>query len=337
LKHVRRYWQFWLGLGISLVLVLLLVLNVDMAEVWEAVRQANGWYLAPAILVVLVSQVARAYRWRLLLYPRRGLRMGRLFNIMSIGYLLNNLLPGRAGDLARPILLGYAEGTNVAGGLSAILVERLLDTMTIVVLLFGLLPLAPLPTDLRYGGIGVALALLALTAVLVLLSFQRERGRWLLSGLARRSRWFNHPVVSNSYDAVVDSLAVLRAPWPGLGLLAWTAIIWALAILQDYLVIMAFEPRLSLVAAAVALCVTGLGMLVPAPSGIGTFHWAAILALSLFGVSYSRALTIAVVMHLYSFGLTSVIGLVCMWAESLSYAEITRRIRPGSNMTRTEG
>ena len=336
MKYIRKYWQFWLGLVISVVLVVLLVLNVNVGEVWDALRQANVWYLAPAALIVGGAQAARAYRWRLLLYPRRGLRIARLFNIMSIGYLLNNLLPARAGDFARPVLLSYAEGTNVAGGLSAILVERLLDTLTIILLLFTLLPFAPVPAEVRAGGAGLAVAFIALTIVLVLLSFQRELGRRLLSWLAGRIPLLNRPSIFTSYDAVIDSLAVLRSPWPGLGLLGWTAVIWVLAILQDYLVMVAFEPRLSLVAAAVVLCVTGLGMLVPAPSGIGTFHWAAILALGIFEVGYSRALTIAVVMHLYSFGLTSAIGVACMWAESLSYGEITRRLRQTRDVSKTE-
>jgi hypothetical protein len=326
-KHIRKRWQFWLGMGISLVLAAWLVLNVDMDEVLAALRQMNVLYLVPATLIVVVTQVARAYRWRLMFYPRQGLRITKFFNIMNIGYLLNNL-PARAGDLTRPVLLHYAEGTSVAGGLSTILVERLLDTLTIVLLLFGMLPFVPVPPEVQGSGVLIAAALITLAVILVLLSFQRELGRRLLLWLAGRITLLDRPSVYSSYDAVIDSLVVLRSPWPGLGILALTAIIWALATFLDYFLILAFDPTLPLAAAILVLCFTGLSMTVPAsPSNIGTFHWAVMLALmSVFGMEKDRAFAIAVVLHAFSFGVVSIIGLVCMWAESLSYGDITRRI-----------
>ncbi len=328
MRHIRKRWQFWLGMGISLLLVALLVLNVNLDEALAAVRQMNVLYLVPAAVCVLASQAARSYRWRLLLYPRQGLRITRLFNIMNIGYLLNTLLPGRAGDLARPVLLSYAEGTSVAGGLSTILVERLLDILTVILLLVMLLPFAPVPPEVQAGGALAALIFVTLAALLVFLSFQRELGRRLLGSLGRRFPPLDRPAIYGAYDAILDSLAVLRSPWPGLGLLAWTAVIWVLAITQDYVVILAFDATLPLTAAVLVLCVTGLSMTIPAsPSSIGTFHWAVILALGVFGVEYDRAFTIGVLLHLFSFGLVSIIGLFCMWAESLSYSDIVRRVR----------
>jgi len=328
MTHIRKRWQFWLGMGISLALAVLLLLNVDLDEALAALGQMNAWYLAPAALIIIASQAARAYRWRLLYYPRQGLRLTRVFRIMNIGYLLNALLPGRAGDLARPVLLNYAEGTSVAGGLSTVLVERLLDTFTMIVLLFALLPFVPVPPAVQAGGTVLAAILIALTSFLVLLSFQRELGRRLLHWLARRIPLLDRPSVYGAYDAVIDSLAVLRSPWPGVGLLIWTTVVWTLAMLLDYVLIAAFDPTLPPVVAAVVLCVTGLSMTVPAsPSAIGTFHWAAILALSVFGLEYNLSFTIAIVIHTVSFGFISLIGLACMWAESLSYGDITRRIR----------
>lgn len=336
MKHLRKRWQFWLGMGISLVLVVLLVLNVDVDQALAALRQMNVLYLAPAALIVLAAQVARTYRWRLLFYPRRGLPFGRVFNVLNIGYLLNNL-PARVGDLARPILLGYTEGTSVAGGLSTILIERLLDTLTIVLLLFALLPFVPVPPEVQVGGTLIAVVLIALAAILVLLSFQRELGLRLLHWLAGSFPSLDRPAVYGAYDAVIDSLAVLRSPWPGLGVLAWTAVIWTLALLLDYVLIIAFDPALPLTAAVLVLCITGLSMTIPAsPSSIGTFHWAVILALSVFGVEYDLAFTIAVVIHLCAFGMISIIGLACMWAESLSYGDITRRIKETTNVSKLE-
>ncbi|MBU0494799.1 MAG: flippase-like domain-containing protein [Chloroflexi bacterium] len=327
MRHIRDRWQFWLGISISLILAALALVSVDLNEVLAALRQMNVWYLVPAALFVVISQVARAYRWQLLFYPRQGLRLTKLFNIMNIGYLLNSVLPARAGDLARPVLLNQVQGTSVAGGFSTILVERLLDTFTVVLLLFALLPFVPVSPEVQSGGIMIAIALIALTVFLVVLSFQRALGHRLLHWLAGRISLLDRPAIYQAYDAVIDSLAVLRSPWPGVGVLGWTAAIWVLAILQDYAVLLAFDSTLPPTAAVLVLCFTGLSMIIPAsPGAIGTFHWAAIVALGVFGIAYSPALTIAVTLHAFSFGLVCIIGLACMWAESLSYSDIKRRI-----------
>lgn len=326
-EQLRKRWQFWLGMAVSLVLVVVLVLGVDLGEVWDALGQMNVLYLVPVVFVVLIVQVLRAYRWRLLYYPRRGLPIVRLFNLMNIGYLLNNL-PARAGDLARPVLLSYAEGTSVAGGLSTILIERILDTLTITFLLFALLPFVPVPPEMQIGGSSIAVILVAMTAILILLSFQRELGRRTLRWLAQRVPLLDRPAVHGSYDSVIDSLVVLRSPWPGLGILALTAGVWVLAISLDYLLIAAFDPSLPPTAALLVLCFTGLSMTLPAsPGNIGTFHGAVILALGTFGVDFNTAFSIALVIHVGAFAPVSVLGLICMWAEGLSYGDIARRIK----------
>ena len=127
-------WRFWLGLGGSLLLLFLLLRAVDPGEVLLSLREADHVYAVPAVGIYFVAVYFRAVRWRFLLSPVGNFPVGRLYPVVVMGCMVNNLLPVRLGELARSWFLsreGDASGTSV---LATIAVERVYDGLALLAL-----------------------------------------------------------------------------------------------------------------------------------------------------------------------------------------------------------
>ena len=129
-----RNWRFLIGLGVSLLLLLVLIYQVDLSEVDDALAKVNyKLYLAPSIALYFVAVYFRAVRWRYLLSPMKVLPVGRLYPVVVIGYMANNLLPARLGELVRAYYLARREPINASSALGTVAVERVYDGMTLLV------------------------------------------------------------------------------------------------------------------------------------------------------------------------------------------------------------
>ena len=129
---LNRTWQFWLGLGVSVLLLLVLFWQVDFHEIRQALSDANYVYLAPSIALYFVGVYFRAFRWRYLLQPLRPLAASRVYPVVVIGYMANNLLPARLGELVRAYYLARREQLSASSALGTVAVERVYDGMTLL-------------------------------------------------------------------------------------------------------------------------------------------------------------------------------------------------------------
>ena len=128
-------WRFWAGVVVSVVTLALLVLLVDRRELWHALRTANYLYLAPAIVLYFIGQWFRALRWQYLLSPIARISAKRLYPVIIIGYLANNVLPARLGEVVRAVYLARREReVSVPASIATLSVERLYDGLTLLAL-----------------------------------------------------------------------------------------------------------------------------------------------------------------------------------------------------------
>ena len=104
----------------SLVLLLIVIYRVDISEIKDSLRDANYYLLAPSIIVYFIAVFFRAVRWRYLLAPIGEYSVGRLYPVVVIGYMANNLLPVRLGELVRSYYLSRREDVNASSALSLI-------------------------------------------------------------------------------------------------------------------------------------------------------------------------------------------------------------------------
>jgi uncharacterized protein (TIRG00374 family) len=261
----------------------------------------------------------RARRWRYL-YPRQSDPPG-LVAAMLIGYMINNVLPLRAGEVARVYVVAHRWGHGFWMVLATIIVERVLDGIAIVVMLAVLVLLIPVPAYLQWGAtlllginvLGVAsLALLAVAPDHARRMLLRFTGPW--PRLARAAE--------RIFIRFRDGLEGIRTPVHLAPLLAWTVVVWIVPVAGCWLVFRSLDLPLPWTAAWAVLAFVGVGVSIPsAPGYIGVFHAAAALALGVFGVSAAEALGCALVLHAVQFVPVTVVGWIALLREHVSLSD----------------
>jgi len=280
-----------------------------------------------AALVLTMAITARAFRWQLLFSPHHDLSRMRLFAVLNIGYLLINILPARVGELARAYLIGRGGQVSAAYALSTIVMERIYDTLVVVLLLTAVGSFAPMPRWAVQGGLVVGAATLVLAALLYVLAGQCG---WLL-GLWRwvteRVRWLERPGLEKGFRSALEGLAVLGRGEVALGVLGWSVVVWACGLAAFYLVMRALALDLPWSAAGLVVAVTSLSMIIPSSPGyVGVFEEGVVLSLSLFDVERETALAYALLVHALIYAIPSLWGLIGLWQESLSISALRHQL-----------
>jgi uncharacterized protein (TIRG00374 family) len=274
----------------------------------------------------------RAMRWKVLLAPVKGdTTLRSRFASVSIGFMANNLLPARVGEFARAYAISRMEPISAGAALGSLVVERFMDGVVLLLLLAVpvLTPGFPATSALSTG-LGAAVlrgGLLAVSVVLAALVLMAVWPRAFVRSaerVARRlPRSVGRPLVG-ALEALLDAVAVLRAPrLLALGL-AWTVFFWLFHGLSFWLGMKAFGIDTGLVSAFFTEAVVGFGVAIPsAPGFFGTFHASAQFALaSVYGVDAARALAFAFGYHFGSWIPITLIGLGYAWKLGLTVGDV---------------
>src|SRR5574340_1740284 len=131
-----KRWQFWLGIAVSAVFLYFALRNLQLGEVWEALKTAQYWWLLPGIAVYFVGVWVRAWRWHYLLRPLKKIPTKTMFPIVTIGYMGNNVFPARAGEVLRAAILKDREDVSISASLATIVVERIFDAVVMLGFVF---------------------------------------------------------------------------------------------------------------------------------------------------------------------------------------------------------
>lgn len=155
-----KRWQFWFGVAISLVFLYIALSGLGLQDLGKALAQANYWWLVPGVMVYFLGVWARAWRWHYLLRPVKLVSTRKMFPIVTIGYMGNNIYPARAGEVLRAVVLKRHEEIPVSVSLATIIVERVFDGVVMLAFVFLNLPeLANLTSDSGFVGNIQSLAL----------------------------------------------------------------------------------------------------------------------------------------------------------------------------------
>jgi uncharacterized protein (TIRG00374 family) len=302
--------------------------NADMAGVWAETRRARPDFLILAVLATALTYILRALRWQYLLAPIGVTHFGNVLRATVIGFAANLLLPARAGEVIRPYLLARKERLSATAAFATIILERLLDLVT-VLLLFGVF-VATLesgailgdPTALARVKVGGQLAALAAVAGLALfftLARHPERiGRWALRVErilpARLAR-----AVARFVESFAQGLAVMRQPGRLLVALAWSFPIWLSIAVGIWLTSLAFHITFPFAGSFLVTMLLVVGVAMPTPGAIGGFHAAYQIAVqTFFNAPDDRAVGGALVLHAISFVPVTLVGIVFMAQEGLT-------------------
>jgi uncharacterized protein (TIRG00374 family) len=162
-----------IGIAISAIaLYLAMPPRDEWGNVAAAFARVHYAYLVPIALLSAYSIVVRCQRWQLLLRPVGPIPFLALLSATSIGFLCNMVLPLRVGEVIRPVLLANRTHVPVSSVFASVLLERLLDMLTILLLLGLVMCLVPVSSTIRQSGI--AFLVLAIVAVAMVVALQRR-------------------------------------------------------------------------------------------------------------------------------------------------------------------
>jgi uncharacterized membrane protein YbhN (UPF0104 family) len=317
------YLRILVGVVISAACVAALLSQIDLQLTWAALTHAQPGWLLLALAILVVSMLAKAYRWGLLYYPTAGLRLSHLAAALFVGYMVSALVPMRLGELVRAYLIGKTEPVGLSESVGTIVVEKVLDVVTILGFLAVLGALVPLPELAVPGPALAALGLGGLAGLVVLAWLPRA---WLLHLLARLqlylpgSRRWN---LVKTVGPLLEALAVLRHRRLLPALVFWSVLTWTLSAVINYVVMLALDVPAPFAAAVFLMVVSNLGMLVPsAPGYVGVFHYLAVVALAAFAVDASHATGYALVLHALVYGTFIAGGLLFVWRGGYRLADL---------------
>ncbi len=312
------------GIGISLVALYFALRDIHFDQVAAAFGHINPAIFALALLPWTVAIAGKVFRWRLLYHPDEALApYPRLTAALLIGYLFNTVLPLRTGEVVRATVLRATAGLPVPRTLSTILVEKILDTMALIIILAAILPFIDLPAVFRGPAVGAAVAfgglfVVVLAAALLPQVTRAVRDRLLVLAPARL-----RPSVMGISDQVLDGLVPLRSRAVAPALVGWTVLSWGANLCSAYLFLGSFGLWLQWTAPALLVDSTNLMMTVPsAPGYVGVYHATAKEALRVFGVNPDTALAFATFFHAIGFLPLALAGLIAMIREGLSWGSV---------------
>jgi len=320
--------------AVSLLAIALLgwfLRGANLADVWRHVRTAHVSLLVAALAFVSTTFWIRAFRWQQLLGPIGPTRFRTVFRSGVIGFAALSILPARVGDLLRPYLVARQDGLPFTSAFATIVMERVLDLIAVLSLMaiyvWGFADtstwnprfLIPIQWSAAIGGL-VSLALLWAMWVLashpekierLVHSTDRVLPRRVALRLGELARTFS------------SGFAVAREPRAFLFALLWSFPLWIMIASETWAVTRAFDIALPFTGTFLLQLFLVVGVAVPTPGGIGSYHEAYRFGVtSFFGAPNDQAVAAAIVVHAIAFFPVLLLGLVFMAQDGLSIGRL---------------
>lgn len=307
----------WIGIALSVIAIAILFWRIDLRDLAAALGRADTVWLLPALAGLFAILFVRAWRWSVLM---GGARFWTTYHANAIGYMLNSTLPLRLGEVARAYVMSKKEGMTMAQAFSSVIVERLLDLATVVLLFAWYAQRVPTPPSFTRAAQLATIAIVAGVVFAALLVWKGDVVERLLEKRVTNARAKGFLARFREVRAAFRTIGSAKRMAHCIGL---TALVWAVTIVQSAMCLRAFMPS-DLTKAGVVVVSSNLGGAVPsAPGGLGIVQGFATTALVVpFGVNVSDALAFAFVWSLGAQLILVVHGLFSMWRIGVGLREI---------------
>ncbi|MCI0519123.1 MAG: flippase-like domain-containing protein [Chloroflexi bacterium] len=314
-----------IGLLVSAVSLAVVVYLADWRELLAALRLADYRLAALGVLISLGWLFVRALAWRAMLQDRAGYT--DVFFTITEGYLVNNLLPFRLGEVARALLLSAKAGLPFWQVFPTIVIERAFDLALAAGLLLGSLPFVVGADWARPAALGVGAAVLGLLAGLYLLARNRPWALQTYHRLAGRWTWLLR-FTGRAVETFLDGLAVLTDGARFTRAAGWIVFGWLVGVAQYWVMLAAFFPGAKPLWAVFCLGVAAMGVAAPSsPGALGVFELAVVGALTVLKQNPSTALALAATMHVINYLLNGLLGSYGLARDGQSLLSVYQRLR----------
>jgi uncharacterized protein (TIRG00374 family) len=314
--QARRWWQTVLAIAISAGFLYWALKGIHFNDVVAEIKRVKLAPLVACVLIATSTFVIRIFRWRILLRADDGgpLPAGPLWHAIAIGFMANNVLPFRAGEVLRSLAITRLTRTRLTSAFSSIAAERLFDGIALVsILVVGLL-LSGLPATTAIGNVRVThIAVVAgitfgagLVVAGLVVAFPQPAERLILRivpfpKLAQR--------MVAMIEGVVHGLSVVRSPTRILAVTGWSLAVWLVNVTSFYVAFKAFDIPVNFAGAMLMQGILAFAISAPtAPGFVGVFEGAIKATLLLYGISDKVAVTYALLYHATTFVPITLLG-----------------------------
>jgi len=324
--------KFWLGIGTSFFFMALLFRKINFSQLSVALRLVDYRYIVLAVACNFLSYFLRAVRWRYLLICEKPIPLSSLYPATIIGYMANNLLPARLGEFVRAYILAQREGLQTPAVFASLVIDRIFDGGTVLILLLLTLMTLRLPPGmeeaafaLRTGGIVTTLFYVGVLVVMFLLKRFTRQTIAAIGYLARPfPQSFSERLIP-LLGSFIGGIRLSSRTSHRLALVVTSLLIWLFALIPVDLTLRAFDVHLPIAASMFILVLLVFAVMVPASPGyIGTYHYACFKGLSVFGIPEATSVSIALIIHGTSFFPVIIAGCYHLWRGKISLTDIQR-------------
>ena len=316
------------GLAISFVFLYFAFKDVNWSDFFKSLISINYVWLIPGIVSVIASFAIRAVRWKILVDPLQKVTFYDTFPSTMIGYMGNNILPFRLGDLLRAYSFSKDTGITKSSTIASLLLERILDLITTLGALGLILAYFP-----RFPGwatrIGYVTILLVILLVLFtfFMQFKSEYmvrfTTFLLTPMP--DKWAT--VVAKKIDSFSEGLQIVSQYKKYFGLLLISVLHWPIYISTIWFTFRAFDYSYGIIESFVVLVFITFAVAIPsAPGYVGTFHGLVVASMALFGLGGDSARAFSVILHAVNYIPVTLVGFYFYWKRQMTLKEIESEV-----------
>ena len=320
------------GLSVGVLAVFLRGAHLDV--VWREIKQSERWLIAFSTCMTIAINALRAYRWQYLLAPIGPTRFRSAFRATTIGFAVSGVLPARPGEVLRPYLLARQEGLSATATFATIIVERLLDSVSVVIVLAAFVlffdPGMAAADSMTYrlvrlGGLLVGAGSLALLGAMFFAARDPQvLGRWAYKVEHLLPGWLTHKL-AEFLHSFAAGLAVVRAPKRLAIALCLSGLMWLAVAVGVWTVMLGFHIDLPFTGSFLLLALLAVGASLPTPGGVGGFEAAIQIGLtSFYRVPNDRAVAAALVLHAVSLAPTVLMGFIFLLQDGLKLGSMQK-------------
>jgi hypothetical protein len=335
----KKHINLLIGLVIVVLFSYIAFKNVSLEDMGRAFKSINYLYLLPAVLLVALTFLFRAMRWRYLVSSIKDVKTSHLFSPLMVGFM-GNVLPARAGEFIRAYLLGKKENVSFSASFATIVVERLFDLLLFLLLLVVVLFFSADTLSHGSSGDGYDLMIImksfgwssfALAVAIVIFFFLLQyKNDWAMKIVNICIRPFPHKwgeKIVRMVNSFTDGLKILKDFRGFMASLMLSFLVWAAAISVYYPIILAFGMQNDLPAFTAVLIVSlTVGIFIslfPTPAFLGSFHLACVVALhEIFGIPEAIAASYGIIAWLVAMGFIIAAGLFFILKDNISFSEL---------------
>ncbi|MBU0899753.1 flippase-like domain-containing protein [bacterium] len=317
--------KIWLGILITALFLYLILRKANLTQVGNSLKEAQYHYLIPSVLAIIISFYFRAIRWVYLLEPLKKISVKSTFPTIMISFMVNDILPARAGEFVRAYLIGKKENISKSASFATIVIERLFDIATLLLLMITLIAFFSFPPWIKKSGFILIIFFFFCLAILFFINTYFSLYERLFHKLFFFISFQKREKILIRIKHFTLGLAVFKSPKLLILIFLYSLIVWFLISASVYFGLLIFNLNLPFYTSFFVTVVIAISLMLPsAPGFIGTFQFACVSSLALFQVNKDTALSFSIILHAIQFLPIIFIGYFFMIKENLSFSSFRR-------------